>query len=187
MTRIPLVDPKDAPEENRKILEAFPVKLNIFRLMAVAENHFKPLLQLGTSILAKQELDPKLRELVILQAAALTPGEYEWVQHVPIAKGVGATDGEIEAVERGDLDADAIGERERVLLRFGEQAMRTTKVDADLFEEARKHFSPREIVEVLVTLGYYSMLARITEVVELDLDEPAGMEVVDSAAGGERR
>ena len=69
MSRIPLVDPAEAPEENREILESLPVKLNIFRMMAHAETSFRPLLQLGTAILSRQELDPKLREFAILQAA----------------------------------------------------------------------------------------------------------------------
>jgi alkylhydroperoxidase family enzyme len=181
MSRLPLVEPKEAPDDVRQILEGMPVKLDIFRLMALATTSFRPLLSLGTAILTKQELDPKLRELAILQAAALTPGEYEWVQHVPIAKAVGATDEEIAAVERGDCDAACLGERERVLLRFGEQALRTTNVEAPLFEEARKHFSPREIVELMLTLGYYNMLARLTEVVQLEAQAPAGTAIVDAA------
>lgn len=180
MSRLPLVDPKDAPEDVRQILEGMPVKLGIFRLMANAQTCFRPLLSLGTSILSRQQLDPKLRELAILQAAALTPGEYEWVQHVPIAKAVGATDAEIEAVERGDLEADCLGERERVLLQFGEQALENTCVDGSVFEAARKLFSPREIVELLLTLGYYNMLARLTEVAELEAEAPAGTAVVES-------
>jgi len=181
MSRLPLVEPKDAPEDVRAILEALPVKLAIFRLMANAQTSFRPLLSLGTSILTRQELDPKLRELAILQAAALTPGEYEWVQHVPIAKAVGVSDAEIEALDRGDLEADCFGERERVLLQFGEQTLENSCVDGPLFEAARKHFSPREIVELILTLGYYSMLARLTEVAELAPEEPAGTAVVDAA------
>jgi alkylhydroperoxidase family enzyme len=179
MPRIPLVDPENAPETLRDALAALPAQLNIFRLMANAETTFRPLLRLGGAILSRLKLDPKLRELAILQAAALTPGEYEWVQHVPIARATGASDAQIEALERGDLAADCWNERESVLLRFAEQALRETRVDASLFDAAREHFSPREIVELLITLGYYNMLARLTEVAELELDPPAGTAIVD--------
>ena len=181
MSRLPLVDPERAPKKVREAFAALPAQLSIFKLMAHAENSFRPLLALGGSILARQQLDPKLRELAILQAAALTPGEYEWVQHVPIAKSVGATDAQIEALERGQLDADCFDERESLLLRFGAQALRETRVDASLFDAARVHFSPREIVELLITLGYYSMLARLTEVLELAAEAPAGTALVDAA------
>jgi alkylhydroperoxidase family enzyme len=184
MSRLPLVEPEDAPEKVREVLNGLAVSLSIFRLMALAENSFRPLLSLGTSILTRQQLDPKLRELAILQAAALTPGEYEWVQHVPIAKAVGASDERIAALERGELDAPCWSERERVALRFGAQAMRETRVDDALFASALAHFSPREIVELLITLGYYSMLARLTEVVRLAPEPPAGAAAIVGGAGG---
>ncbi|MEM7410565.1 MAG: carboxymuconolactone decarboxylase family protein [Myxococcota bacterium] len=180
-TRIPLMEPENTPAETRAVFETLPVHLDIFKLMAVAENHFRPLLRLGASILGQQELDPKLREFAILQAAALTPGRYEWVQHVPIALAAGARDEQIEALERGDLGASVWDERESLLLRFGAQALRETRVDAELFSEMQGAFSSREIVEVLITLGYYNMLARLTEVVDLDPQSPAGTAVSDAA------
>lgn len=180
MSRIPLVDPAKAPEKNREVLENLPVKLNIFRMMAHAETAFRPLLRLGTAILSQQALDPKLREFAILQAARHTPGEYEWIQHVPIAKATGATDAQIEALERGDVSADCFDELESLVVRFNDQAMAKTKVDAQLFDALREHLSDREIVELLVTLGYYAMLGRLTEVTETDLDAPTDTKVVDS-------
>lgn len=180
MSRIPLVDPQQAPPKNREILENLPVDLNIFRMMAHAETAFRPLLQLGTAILSKQKLAPKLREFAILQAARHTPGEYEWIQHVPIAKAAGATQAQIDAIERGDVKAACFDELEGLVVRFNDQAMAKSKVEAGLFEAVRAHLSDREIVELLITLGYYSMLGRMTEVTETDLDEPADTRVVDA-------
>ena len=92
MARLPYVDPATAPPKVREVLERLPVQLNIFRMMAHAETNFRPLLRLGASILGEQKLDARLRELAILRVAKLSPARYEWVQHVPIAKAVGATD-----------------------------------------------------------------------------------------------
>jgi len=180
MSRIPLVDPEMAPPKNREALERLPVRLNIFRMMAHAETAFRPLLRLGGAILSQQQLDPKLRELAILQAAQHTPGEYEWIQHVPIAKATGASDAQIEALSRGDVTAACFDELESLVVRFNQQALADTKVDPELFDAVRRRLSPREIVELLITLGYYAMLARLTEVTELDLDPPADTVVVDA-------
>jgi len=173
MARIPLVDSAQAASEVKELLEALPVQLGIFRIMAHAEESFVPLVRLGASILSRQELDPKLREFAILQAAKLTPGEYEWVQHVPIAKAVGATDAQIGALERKDWDAACFDVRERTALRFGAESIQHTQVSDALFAEMREHFSPREIVELLLTYGYYGMMARLTEVTELEIDAPS--------------
>jgi alkylhydroperoxidase family enzyme len=172
MSRIPLVDPAQAPAENRAALERLP-RLDIFRMMAHAETAFRPLLRLGGAILSQQQLDPKLREFAILQAAHHTPGEYEWIQHVPIAKATGATDEEIAALARGDVDADCFGELESLVVRFNQQALARTRVDAGLFEAVKKRLTHREIVELLITLGYYAMLGRLTEVTGLAPNPPA--------------
>ena len=91
MARLPYVDPATAPEAVRELLDRLPVKLNVFHMMAHAETDFRPLVGLGSAILGHQQLDPKLRELVILRVATLSPARYEWVQHVPIARATGST------------------------------------------------------------------------------------------------
>lgn len=184
MPRLPYVQPEDAPEKVRAAFDALPVKLNIFKMMANAETHFRPLLRLGAAILSQQELDPKLREFAILQAAKLTPGEYEWVQHVPIAKAVGATDAQVDALERGDLDADCFDDAERLVVKFNEDVLERVEVADDRFAAMQKHFSPREIVELVITLGYYSMLARLTEVTHTDVEAPVNTAVVDAIPKG---
>lgn len=171
MARLPLVDAENCPPKTRKALGNLP-PLKIFRTMAHAENSFAPLLQLGGSILSQQELDPKLREYAVLQGAKYTRGEYEWIQHVPIAIQCGATPEQMAALERDDLEADCFDETEQLLLAFNRQAMQKNHVDDELFARMRKSFSDREIVEILITLGYYSMLARMTEVLELEVDTP---------------
>ncbi|MFK4980272.1 carboxymuconolactone decarboxylase family protein, partial [Klebsiella pneumoniae] len=77
-----------------------------------------PLMRLGNSILHKQKLSAVNRELLILQAAQLEGGAYEWRQHVPIALGVGVTQAQIDAVERGLYDDAALNAAERALLTF---------------------------------------------------------------------
>jgi alkylhydroperoxidase family enzyme len=48
----------------------------------------------------------------------------------------------------------------------------------------REHFSDQETVEAIVTLGFYMMMARLTEATETDLDPAAGMAVYE---GGKKR
>jgi alkylhydroperoxidase family enzyme len=183
MARLPLVDPERAAPEVAEVLRALPAPLGIFRLMAHAPTCLRPLVALGTAILGRQQLDPKLRELAVLQAAVLTPGRYEWVQHVPIAKAVGASQAEIDAVECSDWEAACFDETTRLALRFGAHTLKDAAVPDALFEALAARLAPREIVELVLTLGYYSMLARLTEVTGLELDAPLG----DRLIGATRR
>jgi alkylhydroperoxidase family enzyme len=180
LAHLPYVNADELSERPRRALEALP-ELNIFRMLAHAETAFVPVVRLGGAILTEQQLDPKLRELTILQVARLTPAEYEWVQHVPIAKGVGASDAEVGAIERGELEDEALGEDERLVLRFTTDVVTDARPSEATLEAVKGRFPPREIVELLLTIGYYMALARVMETTGLDLDEPAGMQVVDGA------
>src|SRR5262252_6868705 len=105
MARMPYVDVDTAAPAAKEVLERLPVRLNIFKMMAHAETNFRPLMRLGQSILTEQQLPAKLRELAILRVARLSRAEYEWVQHVPIAKMTGASDEQVGALERDDPGA----------------------------------------------------------------------------------
>src|SRR2546428_4039027 len=163
MARLPYVDPATAPAPVREILEQLPVKLNIFRMVANADTALRPFLGLGTAILARQQLDPKLRELAILRVAALSPARYEWVQHVPIAQAMGASAAQVAALERGDIAADAFDPLERAVLRFTTEVVRDVRASEATFAELARHLSAQEIVELIVTVGYYMMIARLLE------------------------
>ena len=180
MPRIPLVDIDSAPEEVREAFAALPVRLNIFRMMAHAPNSFRPLMRLGSSILSAQQLEPELREYAILIAANSYGGRYEWIQHVPIAEACGATPEQIAAVEKGDYSSSLFDEKERAFLAFVDESARKVRCSDEAFAAMRKHFNDREIVETILTIGYYQMLARLTECTDTELDEPAGTRVVDS-------
>jgi alkylhydroperoxidase family enzyme len=182
MARLPYVDLHSAPEKVRETMTRLPVKLNVFRMMANADTCFRPLLQLGTAILGRLALPARLRELVILQVGKGSPAPYEWTQHVPIARAAGASDEQIAAVDHGDFDAACFDARERTALRAGAELLCTPKLSDRAFAELEQHFTPREIVELLVTVGYYMMVARILESTGVDIDPPAGTAIVDSVS-----
>jgi AhpD family alkylhydroperoxidase len=180
VARLPYVEPASAPPEIREALENLP-PLNIFRTLAHAEAAFRPGLQLGGAILGQGELDPRRRELAILRTAAVTGADYEWIQHEAIARGVGATEAQIAAVRQGDLDAEDFDEDDRLVLRCADELLRDDGIRENTFAAARERLSDREIVELIVTVGYYRMLAGLMNSVAIDLDEPLGDAVVESA------
>ena len=184
MARLPLIEPEQATGEAKLALEAVPAKLNIFKMMAHAETTIAPQLRLGAAILTQQKLGHLERELLILLVAKLEGGEYEWRQHVPIAKGVGATEAQIAALEALDLASEAFSGAERALLAFGRRSVEAVRVEQEVFDEVRAHFSDQEIVEAILAIGFYMTMARLTEATETDLDAAAGMTVFEKAKDG---
>jgi AhpD family alkylhydroperoxidase len=187
MARIPYVDPATAPEPVREQLARLPVQLNVFKMLAHAETALPHLLRLGTAILGRLDLSPRLRELVILRVAKLSSCVYEWTQHVPIGLACGVTAEQIAAIEKGDLDAPCLDATERVVLRFTDEAVRDVQVSAATFAAAGERFDHRVLVELLITVGFYMMLARVLESTAVDVDPPAGTTITDAIGQAGRR
>ena len=181
MARIPYVDPASAPQPVRDAFEKLPAHLNIFRMVANAETCFRPFLSLGSAILVEQKLDGLLREHVILRIGKLWDGRYEFHQHVPIAKAYGASDEQIRAHERGDVAAACFSPLEQAVLAFATEVVENGKPCDATFARVAESLSPREIVELLLAIGFYSTVAMLTESTQIELDEPLGLKVVESA------
>jgi alkylhydroperoxidase family enzyme len=174
MARIPYVDPAQAPEPVKAALGVLP-PLNVFRMLANAETAFEPYLRVGAAVLGELALDPKLRELAILQVAKQSDAEYEWVQHVAIGRQAGLSADQVGAVERGEIaSAAALGEVERAVLGFTAEVVAGPRVGDAAFDAVASALSPREIVELLLTIGQYLMLARLMTALELEIDDPVG-------------
>ncbi len=181
MARLPYVDPEQASAPVREAFARLPVHLNIFRTMAHAETCFRPLLRLGSAILGGQRLDARLRELAILRVAALSKARYEWEQHVPIARAAGVRAEQIAALERGEASGEEFSPLERAVLDFTTEVVEQVRASEVTFGRLAAELSAQEIVELLVAIGFYMMIARIAETVDVDLDEPAGDRVAEAA------
>src|SRR6476661_2913928 len=177
MARIEPIDPAATSEKVREALDALP-PLNIFRTLAHAETAFRPFLRFGGAVLGRMKLDPLVRELAILVVAREAEAEYEWIQHVAIAKAVGATDAQIAALEASSLDG--MDGPQSAAIEFASAVVHSPRVSDQLFERVRAHFDDREIVELLLAIGDYLMLARVMTVLEVDLDEAVGDAVLRS-------
>ncbi len=180
MALIPYVDESRASPEVRELLARLPVKLNLFRVMAHAGTSVKKVMGLGAAILARQKLDPLLRELAILHAMRLEHGEYEWVQHVPIACDVGATREQVAALEAGAIDAPCFDARQRAVLAFATEVVRSVGASEAATRALLQHLDPQETVELLLALGFYSMMARLTESLKVEIDGGGGSTVAAS-------
>src|SRR5207244_7751059 len=110
----------------------------------------------------------------ILRVARLTPhAEYEWVQHVPIARSVGASDEQVTAIDRDEIQSDCFTREQRVVLRATTEVMEDVRASDEVFSDVTEILSPREIVELLMVIGQYMMLARVMGTTDMEIDRPA--------------
>jgi 4-carboxymuconolactone decarboxylase len=109
--------------------------------------------------------------------ATLTPGaDYEWGQHVAIARQTGVREDEIAALERGDLDAfDA---DERLVLDFTDQVVRDATPDDRTLAAFLARFSAAELIHLILVIGQYMMIGRVMATTGLAPEDAIGLEAL---------
>jgi 4-carboxymuconolactone decarboxylase len=155
----PRLDPLDDDQldpETRARFGPEPV-LGIFRTLAHHPKLLKRWLVFGNHVLGKSTLGARDRELVILRVGWLCRAEYEWGQHVLIARTVGLGDEEIERVGRGpDAGWDA---RDRALLRAVDELHADTFVGDDTWATLARHLDVPQLLDLVFTVGQYTLVS----------------------------
>lgn len=157
MARLPYTDPGEQ------------LPLNIFRLIAHAPKLAKGYAGLGGRILARTDLDAKLRELVINAISVHLDCPYEWSHHGKWALDVGASREELQALKARDYAQ--LGPRERACVEYALKVDSNDVGDADVEALRDAGLGDKEIVELTLTAGFYGMTARFLNAVDVELDE----------------
>lgn len=174
MALLPFVDESKASDKTREILGNTPRKLNVARMIANASDAvFQNFSRLGNALMTRGKLNGKLREIAILRNARVCNSLYEYTQHVPIAKSAGVSDEELAGIDNWE-GAKCYTDVERLVLRFTDEIAREVKGTRATLEALQKHLGAGEIVELIMAIGFWGMVARILETTEVELEDFAG-------------
>jgi 4-carboxymuconolactone decarboxylase len=151
----------------------FPERLhhmNIGRMLSYAPTDLAPYYTFSFALLDQLELDPKLRQLTILRVAHRTEAHYAWTQHVALAQLAGVSDEQIAALHRGEGEGEHFTTKEQLVLAFADEVMQTPRLSDALIERMRRLFSHREIVELLLVVGWYWTAGRLMTTFDIEPD-----------------
>ena len=176
MTRIPYANLDESPQKVRDFFDKMRTNtdgaevMNIFRMAAHSDVSIREFIRLGTRLLMKARLDPRFRELAILRIAQMIGARYEWAQHVPIAMGTGVTREQIKELGawRGSSLFD---ERDQIALKYTEEVVRDSRPQDDTFEAASKFLDHTSLVELTLSIGYWSMVGKFLKTFQVDVEE----------------
>jgi AhpD family alkylhydroperoxidase len=154
--RLPLVEVPQDPLTRELFDKLAPGRgiLNLHRMMAHAPLLLKASGELAFALRRNAELPRPLTELVILRVAQMTACPYETAQHLPLARSAGLSEQKIADVAAWRQSA-AFTPAEKAALAFAETAAHAQPADDNEFAELQCHFSPREIVELTMLIGFY--------------------------------
>ncbi len=154
--RLPLVDTPEDPllcEQFEKLASGSGV-LNLHRMMAHAPALMKASGDMALAFRRDMLLPRSLAELGILRTAQLVDCAYVWSRHLSLARACGVTERQIDELARWP-DSAAFTPAEKAALGFSEIVAQKMPVEDGAFLALRRYFSPREIVELAMLIGFY--------------------------------
>ena len=122
--------------------------------------------RLGETVRFESTLPPQLRELAILIVAAKWKAQYEWWAHERIARREGLDDQIIESVKAETAPAFS-NPTEAVVHNFARELLGEGRVSDNLYDEAVELLSEAGVTELVILLGYYTLVSMTLNVFEV--------------------
>ena len=169
MARVPYLNQSDLAAEHKDLLAR---NINLFRAMAHSPNGARAFHGLGEFIRHQSRLDPRLRELAILQVGYLTKSVYEYTHHIKIGRGFGVSDDDIRA-----LAAETAGRPSKLeplaktVLRAAREMTAGFAIADETFAALQKDLDHERLTDLVLTIAFYNAVVRFLATMQID-NEP---------------
>jgi len=168
MARLSYPDPGALPPQTAAALATLPVR-NVFSMMAHATTLAPPVFEFTNVLFKGMQLDARLRQVAILRVGYLCESQYEVYHHEKAGRAAGLSAEEMNALKKGAAQ-QCLGPKETGVARFAEEMTLQVKASEQAFAAVRAFLSEREIVELTLVVGFYNMVARFLETLEIEIE-----------------
>lgn len=172
MARIPYLDVGDLADEDKELLNR-PIAL--YRALVNSPGMTRAWGGLAEYMRYGSKLDKRLRELAIIQVGYLARSEYEYSHHTKLGLDqFGVTEADIHAISRESDEAEGAGglpECETVVLKAAREMVNAQAISAASFEKLSGYFSREDLVDLIVTIGFYCGVVRVLGSLEIDVED----------------
>ncbi|MGH8742451.1 MAG: carboxymuconolactone decarboxylase family protein [Burkholderiales bacterium] len=166
MPRIPMAEFE--PVLKKRLEELWGTPPNLYRGLANHPAIIAAWTEFANTLRHGSRTPRALRELVILRGAQLSNSQYEWAQHLRMARKAGVREAQITALADWRVSPE-FDTKEKAALAIAEAVTRG-RVSDEVYQEARRHFDHQDYVELAVTAGFYAMVARTLDALGIELE-----------------
>jgi 4-carboxymuconolactone decarboxylase len=151
--------------------EAEPLRL--FRTLAVHGELMSRMRPLGSGILgAAAIVPPQLREIVIHRTCALTGAQYEWGVHaLAFGAPLGLSEEQLRATVHGHWSDPCWAPEQASVFRLADELHLTSTLSDELWQLLAESFEDAQILELIVTAGWYHVIGYLCNGVRVQQEE----------------
>jgi 4-carboxymuconolactone decarboxylase len=172
------IEPPYSPETAASLAKWMPPgvdvePLRLFRTFMVNEELASRMRPLGAGILGRTAtVPPPLREIVIHRTSALTGAEYEWGVHVVgFGKPLGLTEEQLYSTVHGSWSDPCWDADQAAVFRLSDELHHTGTLSDELWQQLATTFLPPEILELIVTAGWYHLIGFVCNGARVELEQ----------------
>jgi alkylhydroperoxidase family enzyme len=108
---------------------------------------------------------------MIDRTCARCGAEYEWGVHASFfGPAVGFTDEQLAATVTGSADDPVWSDRERTVIALADELHDTATVSDATYAELERHFTPAQILELVVAGGWYHTISFVLGAARVELE-----------------
>lgn len=168
MARLPYLDKSDLLPEHQDLLAR---NLNLYRLLAHSPRAARSLNTLARYIRDGSRLDPRLRQMAILQVGYVARSAYEYSHHIRISREFGVSDDDIRAIaDESEGRPTALDPLAKAVLSAARQLTGGLSVADHTFAALRQGLDEERLTDLLITIAYYNGLVRLMGALEIDVE-----------------
>jgi len=174
MARLPYLQQSDLAPEDRALLAprasdgSVP---NLYRLLAHGPAAMRKLNALAMHIRHDSRLDPRLRELAILQVGYSAKSPYEYSHHVKLGMEFGVSEDDVRAI--ADETAGRPSTLEpvaKLVLRAAREMTNDLAMSDATFAALRRDLDNDRIIELIIAIANYNAVVRILGTLKIDVE-----------------
>jgi alkylhydroperoxidase family enzyme len=168
MARVPYLQQSDLSETDRDLLAR---DINLNRALVNSPNGARAFSRLGGFIRNRSRLDPRLREMAILQVGYLARSRYEYSHHIKIGREFGISDDDIRAIAaESAAEGSGLGELERAVLTAAREMVSGLAISDLTFSILKASLDDECLVDLVITISFYCGVVRLLATLEIEVE-----------------
>lgn len=172
MARLPYLDRSDLAPEDGDLLAR---NINLLRLMVNSPKGTRAFRGLGQYIRFESRLNPRLREMAILQVGYITRCVYEYTHHIKISQDFGVSAEDIRAIAAETAARKTtLDPLTRAVLRAAREMTASLAASDATFNELRQHLTAEDLTDLILVISFYNAVVRFLTTMQID-NEPEYM------------
>lgn len=175
MARFKYLDKQDLLPEHQDLIR----DINLTRLLVHSPNAARASRSTAMYIRHGSKLDPRLREMAIMQVGYVARSVYEYAHHVEIGLGVGVSEADIRAIADDTAGkATTLEPLAKAVLKAARELALDVKLADETFAVLRQHFDNERLIDLFMAICSYCATVRMLAALQIDL-EPEYQQYLD--------